>query len=99
MTVYGLMVVRLEGQHVGPGQIPPPGTWVKEYNPDAYNGRGDVVWTMDPMQAKAFPHQVDAYLYYTQVSTVQPTRPYGDHGPNRPLTAFTMACEPIPGRD
>jgi hypothetical protein len=87
-------VIRL--LHVNPGQGPVEaiGQWVKDYDPDARDGLGEVFPTPDLAQAKRFATVREALKFYSQVSRVWPVRPDGK--PNRPLTAFTVEFEHPP---
>lgn len=66
----------------------PPGAYLMSYDPEAFDGLGDVRWTTDYRKAMRFGSAADAMrLYRTQSST----RPFRDDGrPNRPLTAATV---------
>jgi hypothetical protein len=74
------------------GQVPEVGWFVKAYDPDAHDGRGEVWWTPDPLDAMLFENGALAFDCYRQTSTVRPWRP--DGRPNRPLTACTISVEP-----
>jgi hypothetical protein len=69
------------------------GSYVKTYDPDAFNGQGDMTATHDSKEAKRFPDAKAAMEFYRQVSTVRPVR--GDGKPNRPLTAFTVSFKSV----
>lgn len=84
---------------VGPVQERQPGdatlpAWLASYDPDAYEGRGDVETTTTPARAMRFGDFLAAWNTWRQVSHRRPTRPDGE--PNRPLAAFTIAIERIP---
>lgn len=68
--------------------------WVKRYDPDAFDGGGDVEFTSDPAEALSFATVSEALTFWKQVSTVRPVREDGK--PNRPLTAFTTGVQPLP---
>jgi hypothetical protein len=72
----------------------PYGQWLRSYDPDAHNGRGEAQWTTDASLALAFSDAVEAHSYWTQTSRTMPIRPDGK--PNRPLTAFTVEVAPLP---
>ncbi len=81
----GLRLIEFVGIR-GPEWKPvPTGSWLKSYDPDAYDGRGSATWTFDTEAAMAC---------WRTVSTVRPTRPDGQ--PNRPLTAATIECVELP---
>lgn len=69
------------------------GEWVKRYDPEAYDGQGDVETTSDPAQALVFPSHREAWDCWRQVPRNRPVRPDGK--PNRPLTAFTVTIEKV----
>lgn len=70
------------------------GGFVKTFDPDAFNGRGDLDVVMKAKDARKFDTQVEALRFWQQQSTVKPTR--ADGKPNRPLTAFNVTIEPYP---
>lgn len=90
--MFGIRVVQLEGVQLHGGS-PPAGSWVKDYDPDAHEGRGLATWTMDRSEAQRFASQKDAMDFYLQTSKILPER--RDGRPNRPLTAYTVSIEPI----
>lgn len=78
--------------HAGTGEA--VNAWVKSYDPDAFDGRGDAAFTSDPDEALRFEHAGEALEFWKQTSVVRPVRP--DGRPNRPLTAFTVGVQQIP---
>jgi hypothetical protein len=76
---------------VGHGRFVPG--YVKRYDPNLHDGRGDVVVTSDPREAIQFADAKHAMAFYRQVSSTRPVRP--DGAPNRPLTAFTVTIEAV----
>ena len=62
--------------------------FLKSFDPDAHNGRGDITFTRDASQAMKFDNGAQALECWRTQSTVRPLRP--DGWPNRPLTAFTI---------
>lgn len=68
------------------GQI--NGEYLKSYDPDAFDGYGDCVFTDLPEDALAFSSFTDAQKYVNQVSKKRPLREDGQ--PNRPIAAFTI---------
>jgi len=73
---------------------PLAGLFVMAYDPDAYNGKGWVDFTADPALALRFVDNVEAFAFWRQRSTVNPTRPDGK--PNRPLTSTTIEIVKVP---
>lgn len=69
------------------------GSWVKFYNPDAFDGGGDVEFTSIDGEALKFEDPLDAWRCWRQQSTVRPLRE--DGLPNRPLTALSVIVEEI----
>jgi hypothetical protein len=65
--------------------------YVRQFDPDAHDGRGDLITTRDKSKALKFPSMREAMALWKQQSKVQPLR--GDGRPNRPLTAFTVEVE------
>lgn len=79
------------------------GAYLKSFDPDwmppgvtpetaPMTGLAD--WTTDTAEALTFPDAGEAGGFWRQQSTVKPLRP--DGAPNRPLTAYTVAVEPLP---
>jgi hypothetical protein len=68
--------------------------WLSYYDPDFYEGRGDVAYTHDPERAMHFVDGKAAMACWRMSSVVRPTR--RDGHPNRPLTAFSIEIKPIP---
>ena len=76
------------------GTPPPPGSWLKSYDPEYARGQGDAVWTADPAQAMTFGSMVEAMACWQQVPKSRPVR--ADGRPNRPLTGWNVEIEPVP---
>lgn len=72
---------------------PSDNTYVKSFDPDGFNGRGQLTTTPDVGRAKQFSTQVEALRFWQQQSKVNPTRPDGQ--PNRPLTAYSVTIDPV----
>lgn len=70
------------------------GQWVEWYDPDAFDGGGDLLATADPSRAKQFKTIAQAVDYYRQISRIKPKR--WDGQPNRPATTFTVVMERLP---
>jgi hypothetical protein len=64
------------------------GFLLEEYDADADDGVGRVVWTPDPNKALLFDDMLDAMGCWKQISGVVATR--WDGKPNRPLTAWSV---------
>lgn len=87
-------VIRVVGRPGGVEPAQPGPEWVKSYDPDAFDGRGDVETTFDPAEALRFMDARSAFRFLRQRSTVRPTRE--DGRPNRPLTSLTVEIERAP---
>jgi hypothetical protein len=72
---------------------PADGTYVAAYDPEAFDGRGHVVFVTDPGKALVFYSAEDAINTYRAIPFNNPTRTDGK--PNRPLTAYTLMLEPV----
>lgn len=66
---------------------PVDGAYLKSWDIEADNGRGEAEFSYDVDQAYCFPSMEDAMAAWYQQSWSRPTR--SDGKPNRPLTAFT----------
>jgi hypothetical protein len=94
MKEYIIVVISLEGQHIDRMTSPPPaGAMLCSYDPDAFGGFGEAVFTTDRSKAMRFSSALTAMEYYYQQSKVVPLRPDGQ--PNRPLTAYTISIEEL----
>ena len=89
MMAYG---IRCMGWADG-RQCEAEGQWLEWYDPEAFNGRGDCIWTNDASRAIRFVHKLDAFATWRQIPINRATREDGKL--NRPLTAFTVAVEPL----
>jgi hypothetical protein len=67
--------------------------YLKRYDPEAHDGRGDATFTNDKNEAIRFASLIDAWIFWKQVPKSRPVRQDGE--PNRPLTAFTITIEPM----
>lgn len=72
----------------------PPRTYIMEYDIEAHDGRGEVVWTAHLDKARRWMDRESAMRDWKAQSKVRPLRPDGK--PNRPLTAFTVSLESVP---
>lgn len=68
------------------------GTWLVSC--DIRSSRMLMTTTIDPREAKTFPHAADAMEFWRRIDPERPLRPDGK--PNRPLTAYTVSIEDIP---
>lgn len=77
-----------------------PNEWVVSFDPDVSATdpptfpTGSCESDPDPAKALRFPAFIDAAEFWKTQSTAVPFRPDGE--PNRPLTAFMVAIEPLP---
>ena len=62
--------------------------FLKSFDPDKHNGRGDVEFTYVLSLARKFPSFEALWECWRTQSTKKPYRPDGK--PNRPLTSFTI---------
>jgi hypothetical protein len=69
------------------------GRYVIACDVDANGGRGELLTVSDRRLAAGFDDAPAALEYWQRVSQVDPLR--DDGRPNRPLTAYTVAVEPI----
>lgn len=67
------------------------GQFLQSFDPNAFKGRGDAVWTNKKKEARLFNTAADALEFWRQPSKVKPFR--DDGLPNRPLTAFSVSVE------
>ncbi|MES2712018.1 MAG: hypothetical protein V4653_10580 [Pseudomonadota bacterium] len=88
------MVIRIVGlaTEAGTESCGHSNRFLRDFDPDAYGGRGRVRSTDDPVHAKRFPDTAAAHACWTLQSRRVPLR--DDGRPNRPLTAYT--CEMVP---
>ena len=72
---------------------PVAGQYLKSFDPEAYEGRGDAITTRDEKLAMRFP-DVQAVMIYMQ--TQPKSRPLREDGEkNRPLMAFNVHVLPV----
>jgi hypothetical protein len=89
-TSYVIRYYGLAGSAVSSEPIP-DGAYLKFYDPEAFDGRGDATWTLHLEDALKFASPLEATELWRTQSKTLPIRPDGK--PNRPLTAFTVAIE------
>jgi hypothetical protein len=61
---------------------------------EAFNGRGDAVFTSKLKKARRFANFEEAFEFWRKQSVRRPLRE--DGLPNRPLTAFNVTIEKVP---
>lgn len=89
---YAIRFYGLAGSAVFAEKVP-TGAYLKEYDPEAHDGQGSARWTEDLAEALIFDSADDAADLWRTIPKARPLRP--DGRPNRPLTAFTVAIDPI----
>ena len=70
-----------------------PGRYLKAYDPEAHDGRGQTEWTTDLADAVVYPDFVAAFEAWRQVPKTRPKREDGQ--PNRPLTGVSVMFDPV----
>jgi hypothetical protein len=70
------------------------GKYLKAYDLEAREGRGDAIWTRDRCEALVFASMMTAFEAWRAQSVTVPLR--DDDRPNRPLTAYTVTFEDAP---
>lgn len=68
--------------------------YLKAYDPEAHDGRGEAIFTGDPGEALRFEPGM-AFVCWTLIPKSRPLRP--DGRPNKPLTAFSVSIEAFDG--
>ncbi len=68
--------------------------YLKSYDPEAFDGRGDLVATHDIAEAQRFADNAAAWDCYRQQSQTRPWRADGEA--NRPACAFSISIIPAP---
>jgi hypothetical protein len=86
-----MVVIKAFGPVSGPDMI--KGEYLKSYDPEAYDGRGDALFTGDIGEAMKFTSHGEALTFAMTVPKSRPLR--ADGKPNKPLTAFTLEIMPI----
>jgi len=72
-------------------------TYLKSYDPEAHDGRGDLVATHELAEAQRFADHDEAMRVYLQQPASRPWR--GDGQANRPACAFTISVVAVPDDD
>jgi hypothetical protein len=67
------------------------GWWLKSFDPEAFDGRGDALFTDRPDLALRFETLGEAFELWRRQSRCRPLREDGE--PNRPLTAFSVTFD------
>lgn len=82
-------------RYVDDGRHPwiPNGAYLAGYDPDAQDGTGSTMWSLNPDKAMKFEDAGAAMTTWRMTSKVHPVR--ADGKPNRPLTAFSLMSEEI----
>lgn len=90
------VVMRILGRAMAGGwqDSPESGKYLRDFNPDAFDGTGAELLVRDPKQALRFATAAEALRVWQTTSTVQPRRP--DGLPNRPLTAYSVELVSAP---
>jgi hypothetical protein len=78
----------IAGSPIGRSTPVPIGAYLRSYDPEAFDGRGDAGWTTNLDAAMVFPDSAAAFACWRQQPRCRPLREDGQ--PNRPLTAFTV---------
>ena len=78
----------------GGGDPGPIGQYLKWYDPEAFDGRGEAEWTLTLSEAARFASFTEAMEHWRQVPKARPLRPDGK--PNRPLCAFSVEPRQVP---
>ena len=87
-------VIKIESDALGL-RCPETGLYIRAFDAEYADGIGCVWSTGDKTKAKTFRSALDAMEFWSATSMVRPLR--DDGKPNRPLTAFTVSIEALPG--
>lgn len=80
---------------IGTGiELFPQPVYLKAFNVEAFDGRGDATWTLDIHDAMVFADPGAVLTAWKTQSLLRPLR--ADGKPNRPLTTFTIEIECLP---
>ena len=90
------IVMRLFGDARG-WATPGDGQYLKEFDFEAHDGRGEIVMTPDPNEAMRFPGMPEAFAFYHTQPLCKPLR--DDGKPNKPLTATHWEFTPLPDKE
>jgi hypothetical protein len=86
------VIIRIAAQTTPSQPAEIVGRWVKSFDVEAFDGRGDVVFTGNPREAMRFADLEAAVSAWKTQSRTRPLRP--DGRPNRPLTALSITFDP-----
>jgi hypothetical protein len=75
------------------GSYTTDGEYVKSYDVEAHDGRGDVTFTKNVADAMTFADMPSAVAFTMRQPASRPLR--ADGKPNRPLTAFTLELKNV----
>ena len=89
-----MYVLRILSDYEG-GSTEHDGLYIRTYDPDAFDGRGNVSTTPDPRMAAIFPNSEAAEEFWVRPSTVKPA--LEDGTPNCPLLAYYIRIERLDG--
>ncbi len=74
-------------------KVPIKGEYLKSFDPEAHDGRGEALFTPNVRDAMVFKDAVEAIKTWQTQSVLRPLRE--DGRPNRPLTSFSASFENI----
>lgn len=74
---------------------PMTGMYLRSIDVDAFDGRGDALFTPDKDRAMRFADLAEAFECWKRQSKVRPLR--ADGKPNRPLSAFSITFVTVEG--
>lgn len=89
-----MIVMQLQGLPNG-GSTPWDGQYLKDFDFEAFDGRGNIVTTPNVGEAKRFADMAEAMAFRNTVPTRFPRR--ADGMPNRPLTATNWSFNNVVG--
>ncbi len=72
---------------------PIKGEYLKSFDPEAHDGRGEALFTPNIKEAMVFPDAMAAIRLWQTQSVTKPLRE--DGRPNKPLTSFSAMFENI----
>jgi hypothetical protein len=88
------VVIKLIADAAGLYPPLPDPTYLRDFDPDRHDGRGEIGTTRDPAKALRFSDAAAALMVWKTQSRRVPVRPDGK--PNRPLTAYTVEIVAAP---
>lgn len=90
---FVIRVVSLAGRIERPGTDEPPTGYIVGFDTRAYEGRGAAVLSDTVDGAQRFSSAAEAFAFWRQDHGMR-----SDGKPNRPLTAFNISVERVPGK-